>query len=211
MCRCRWWRSRSARTPIPSSSRRWRPPPAAPSSSRTTWWRHSGRRRGTSERAEIAVRHRLAAPVALAAAVVVFFGVFLFTRSLLWPPLLAGVAAFGVYLMVDDRSPVKVESDNYAEEADQKVGDALRTVKELQRLARDVQRPPARAALEGACRYVPELFERVKAKSPNSLYSTASQIGGHLTSLEGAVKQYLDIQRNPVLYTDPESLAKSGE
>jgi hypothetical protein len=144
-------------------------------------------------------------------AVVVFFGVFLFTRSLLWPPLLAGVAAFGVYLMVDDRSPVKVQSDSYAEEADRKVADALRTVREVQRLAREVRRPPARAALEGACRYVPELFERVKAKSPNSLFSTASQIGGHLASLEGAVKQYLDIQRNPVLYTDPESLAKSGE
>jgi hypothetical protein len=153
----------------------------------------------------------LAAPVALVAAVVVFFGVFLFTRSLLWPPLLALVAAFGVYLMVDDRSPVQVSSDSYADDANRKVGEALGTVRTLQRLSRDVQAPSARAALDGACRYVPELFERVRVHSPNSLYSTASQIGGHLASLEGAVKQYLDIQRNPVLYTDPESLKKSGE
>jgi hypothetical protein len=157
------------------------------------------------------VRHKLAAPVALAAAVAVFFGVFLATESLLWSPLLAAVAAIGVYLMVDDRSSAKVDSDNYADEADRKVGEALRTVREVRRLARDVPAPAARAALESACQYVPELFDRVKARSPNSLYSTASQIGGHLTSLEGAVKQYLDIQRNPVLYTNPESLRQSGE
>jgi hypothetical protein len=150
------------------------------------------------------VRHKLAAPVALAAAVAVFFGVFLATESLLWSPLLATVAAIGVYLMVDDRSSTKVDSDNYADEAERKVDEALRTVREVRRLARDVPAPAARAALESACQYVPELFERVKARSPNSLYSTASQIGGHLTSLEGAVKQYLDIQRNPVLYTNPQ-------
>jgi hypothetical protein len=157
------------------------------------------------------VRHRLAAPVALIAAVAVFAVVFLLTDSLLWSPLLALAGALGVYLMLDDRSAVRAESDSYADEARDKVDEALRIVRGIEKLSRDVRAPAARAALESACRYVPELFERVRVKSPNSLYSTASQIGGHLASLDGAVRQYLDIQTKPVLYTDPEGLKKSGE
>jgi hypothetical protein len=157
------------------------------------------------------LRHKLAAPAALAAAVLVFLAVFVLTRSLLWPPLLAVVAAIGVYLMVDDRSPLQVRSDSYLDEANHKVADALRLVDSVKRLSRDVRAPAARAALDSACRYVPELFDRVRQTSPNSLYSTASQLGGHLSSLEGAVKQYLDVQRNPVLYSNAEALKTSGE
>jgi hypothetical protein len=147
----------------------------------------------------------------LVAAVAVFAGVFVVTTSLLWSPLLAVAAAFGVYLMLDDRPAARVQSDTYADEAQDKVEDALRVLRGIERLSRDLHAPAARAALESACRYVPELFQRVRAQSPNSLYSTASQIGGHLSSLDGAVRQYLDIQRKPVLYHDPEALKKSGE
>jgi hypothetical protein len=153
----------------------------------------------------------LAAPAALVAAVAVFAGVFVLTQSLIWSPLLAVAAAFGLYLMLDDRSALRVQSDNYAGEAEEKVDDALGVIRGIAKLAKQVDAPAAREALESACRYVPELFDRVRAKSPNSLYSTASQIGGHLRSLDGAVRQYLDIQAKPVLYTDPEGLKKSGE
>ena len=157
------------------------------------------------------MRRRLATPVSLVVAVLVFAGVFAFTRSLLWAPLLALAAAVGVYFMLDDRTPLQAQSEDYAEEARDKVDEALKVVRGIERLSKDVQAPAARAALESACHVVPELFERVEAKSPNSLYSTASQIGGHLRSLDGAVRQYLDIQRKPVLYTDPEALKHSGE
>jgi hypothetical protein len=157
------------------------------------------------------VRHKLAAPVALAAAVVVFFGVFLATRSLLWPPLLAIAAGLGAYLMVDDRSSRKVASDDYDEQARQKVGEALGRIARIRELGQSVIEPSARLSLESACDRVPELFERVRVQAPNSLYSTASQLNGHLASLEGAVGQYLDIQRNPLLYPGPEALKSSGE
>jgi hypothetical protein len=157
------------------------------------------------------MRRRLAAPVSLVAAAVVFAAVFAITRSLLWAPILAIAAAIGVYFMLDDRTPLQAQSEDYAEEARAKVDEALKVVRGIERLSRDVQAPTARGALESACHYVPELFDRVQAKSPNSLYSTASQIGGHLRSLDGAVRQYLDIQRKPVLYTDPEALKSSGE
>ncbi|MDW5328425.1 hypothetical protein [Plantactinospora sp. KLBMP9567] len=157
------------------------------------------------------MRGRLAAPVALGTAVAVFGGMFVLTDSFLWAPLLAIAAAVGVYLMIDDRSPAQALGDDYVDEARAKVGEALSILRGIERLNSEVQAPTARAALESACRYVPELFDRVQAKSPNSLYSTASQIAGHLSSLDGAVRQYLDIQREPVLYTDPEALKRSGE
>jgi hypothetical protein len=157
------------------------------------------------------MRRKLAAPVSLVAAVVVFAAVFAITSSLLWAPILAVAAAIGVYFMLDDRSAVQAQSEDYAEEARAKVDEALKVVRGIERLSREVQAPAARRALESACHYVPELFDRVQAKSPNSLYSTASQIGGHLRSLDGAVRQYLDIQRKPVLYPDPGGLQSSGE
>ncbi|MFF5171516.1 5-bromo-4-chloroindolyl phosphate hydrolysis family protein [Micromonospora sp. NPDC000089] len=157
------------------------------------------------------MRHRLAAPVALVAAVAVFAVVFLVTDSLIWAPLLALAAAVGLYLMVDDRSPARVDSDSYADDARGRVEEALRVVRGIERLARDVRSPEARTALTDACRYVPELFDRVKDRSPDSLYSTAAQVGGHLRSLDGVVRQYLDIQRQPVLYHDPERLQRDGE
>jgi hypothetical protein len=147
----------------------------------------------------------------LATAVAVFAVVFAFTGSLLWSPLLAAAGALGLYLMIDDRSATRVDADNYADEARDRVDEALRVVRGIERLARDVRSPAARAALTDACRYVPELFDRVRDRSPDRLYSTAAQVGGHLRSLDGAVRQYLDIQRQPVLYPDPVTLQHNGE
>jgi hypothetical protein len=157
------------------------------------------------------MRRRLAGPVGLVTAAAVFVGVFLITHSLVWPPLLALGAALGVYLMLDDRSGRQVASDDYAADAREKVAEAMRRIGRIRNLSRSVTAPAAQEALRAACQHVPELFERVQARSPNSLYSTASQIGGHLASLEAAVGQYLDIQRNPVLYPDAEALKRSGE
>ncbi|TDC01773.1 hypothetical protein E1091_02190 [Micromonospora fluostatini] len=157
------------------------------------------------------MRRRLAAPAALATAVAVFVGVFAGTGSFLWAPLLAVAAALGVHLMLDDRGAAQARGDEYLDEAHAKVAEALTVLRGIERLGRTVHAPAARAALESACRYVPELFDRVAASAPSSLYSTASQIGGHLTSLDGVLRQYLDVQATPMLYTDPEVLTRSGE
>jgi hypothetical protein len=157
------------------------------------------------------MRHRFAAPVGLLLAVVVFVVVFLVTRSLLWPPLLALAAALGAYLMLDDRSTRQVASDDYAADARERVAEALSRVRRIRELSRSVASHAARLALEQSASHVTELFDRVRAKAPNSLYSTASQLNGHLSSLEGVLSQYLDIQAKPQLYRDPVTLARSGE
>jgi hypothetical protein len=157
------------------------------------------------------VRAKLATPVALVAAVVLFAGVFVLTQSLIWSPLVAVVGAFGVYLMLDARTPVQVRDDTYAEDAERKVAEALQLVRDVRKLSREVTSTAARGSLESACQYVPELLERVRANSPNSLYSSASQVSAHLASLHGALTQYLDIQCKPSLYTNPAALRESGE
>jgi hypothetical protein len=157
------------------------------------------------------MRAKLATPAALLAAVAIFAGVFLITTSLLWSAGIAVAGSLGIYLMLDGRTQVQVASDDYADEAERKVFEALQLVREIRKLSNDVAAPAARVSLQNACQYVPELFDRVRANSPNSLYSTASQIGAHLTSLVGVVRQYLDIQRKPSLYKDPGALKASGD
>jgi hypothetical protein len=151
------------------------------------------------------VRGRIATPVALLAAIGVFLGVFAVTRSLLWSPVLAALAAVGVYLMIDSRRPHEVHDD------ERKVREALRIIRDIRRLSDDVASRTAKRQLLQSCDYVPELLSRVKARSPDSLYSSASQLGAHLTSLVGVLTQYLDIQRNPAFYTDPAGLLSGGE
>jgi len=157
------------------------------------------------------VRGKLATGLALVAAVGIFVGVFAVTGSLLWSPLLAAAGAVGLYLMVDSRRPSEVHDDEYEADADKKMEAALRTVREIRRAAKDVASPTAKHLLQQACDQAPELLARVKARSPNSLYSSASQLGAHLTSLNGVLTQYLDIQRNPAFYTEPAVLLSGGE
>jgi len=157
------------------------------------------------------VRGRVATGAALLAAVGIFAGVFLVTRSLLWSPVLAALGAVGLYLMIDSRRPHEVNDDEYEADADKKMEAALRVVRDIRRTSREVLSPTAKHLLQQSCDQVPELLERVKARSPNSLYSSASQLGAHLTSLSGVLTQYLDIQRNPAFYTEPAALLSGGE
>jgi hypothetical protein len=157
------------------------------------------------------VKRRVATPLALLTAIGVFAGLYAATGSLLWSPLLAAVSAVGVYLMLDSRTAAQVRDDEYGADADRKADEVARTVREIRKLSRDVASPTVRHLLQQSADHVPELLNRVRATSPNSLYSSASQLGAHLQSLLGVVRQYLDIQRNPAFYDDPAALLAGGE
>jgi hypothetical protein len=154
---------------------------------------------------------RVAAPLALLVAVGSFAGLFAVTRSLLWSSLLAAVAAIGVYLMLDSRTAAQVRDDEYDDDAGRKADEVRQAVKELRKLSRDVASPSVKHSLQQSAEYVPELLDRIQATSPNSLFSSASQLGAHVQSLLGVVRQYLDIQRNPAFYDDPAALLAGGE
>lgn len=154
---------------------------------------------------------RVAAPLALLVAVGTFAGLFAATGSLLWSPLLAALAALGVYLMADSRTPAQVRDDEYGADAGRKADEVRQAAKELRKLSRDVASPSVKHLLQQSAEYLPELLDRIRATSPNSLYSSASQLGSHAQSLLGVVRQYLDIQRNPAFYPDPAALLAGGE
>ena len=157
------------------------------------------------------MRAKLAAPVSLVAAAGVFTVVFLITHSLLWSPVLAALAALGLYLMLDDRTPGEVRDGEYEEDANRKVEEVLRTVRQIRGVTGQVLSPSVKHSLQQACEFVPELLTRVRKTSPNNLYSSASSLGAHLLSLAGVVEQYLDIQRKPTFYANPAELMRGGE
>lgn len=157
------------------------------------------------------MRHRLATPVALLAAVGVFVGAYLVTGSLLWSPVLAAVASIGVYLMLDDRTPARVRDDRYGEDAARKVDEALAVIRDIRKRTKEIASAQARHHLQQACDAVPELLDRVRVTSPNSLFSSASRLSAHLASLSGVLAQYLDIQRKPAFYPDAPRLLEGGE
>lgn len=157
------------------------------------------------------MRAKLATPVALAGAAGVFIGLFLITGSLLWSLILAALASLGLYLMLDDRTPVEVSDGEYAEDASRKMDDALKAVRHIKSLLPQVQSPSVKHSLQQACEVVPELLNRVRKTAPNSLYSSAATLNGHLLSLTGVIEQYLDIQAKPQFYQDPGTLMRGGE
>jgi len=157
------------------------------------------------------MRHRLATPLSLLTAVGVFAGMYVLTGSLLWSPLLAFGAALGIYLMLDDRTLNQVSDDTYEHDAERKVDEALDVIREIRKHLKEVSSPSAKHSLQQACETVPELMSRVKATSPNGLYSSASQLAAHLSSLSGVLTQYLDIQRKPNFYHNPAELLAGGE
>jgi hypothetical protein len=157
------------------------------------------------------VKHRFATPAALGIAVGVFAGTFALTGSLLWSPVAGFVVALGAYLMLDDRSPHQVSDDDYEQDAERKMDEALSVIRDIRKRLKEVASPGARHSLQQACETVPELLARVKATSPNGLYSSASQLSAHLSSLSGVLIQYLDIQRKPAFYHNPAQLLAGGE
>lgn len=157
------------------------------------------------------MRGRLATGAALVAAVAIFTVVYLVSGSLVWSPLVAFAGAIGIYLIVDARTPSQVAKDSYVEDAEKKAAEVLATVREIRKLAREVLAPTARGSLEQACQYVPEILDRVRVTAPDNLFSSAANIGGRVTSLLGVVRQYLDIQRKPTFYKNPQVLQREGE
>ncbi len=161
------------------------------------------------DRSDVRAKHAIL--VALVAAAVIFTGIYLFTTSVVGGAVAGLAAGAGAYFLLARSATIQLGPDNYVEDADRKVEEALVMVREIKALGRGITAPVARGLLDMACTTVPDLLARVKANSPNSLYSSASQIGAHLDSLQGAVRQYIDIQNKPAFYKDPEALKATGE
>ena len=112
-------------------------------------------------------------------------------------PLIFGVlAAIGVQVLLG-RTPAQISDDAYADDARGKVDACLDLVRRIGRAVRDLASPSMRDVTGRIAHVVPELLRRVETTSPTSVYSSASQWEGHLTSLLGVVTTYGDVEQHP--------------
>lgn len=126
-------------------------------------------------------------------------------------PLIFGVlAAIGVQVLLG-RTPAQISDDAYADDARGKVDVCLDLVRRIGRAGRDLASPRMRDVTGRIAHVVPELLRRVETTSPTSVYSSASQWEGHLTSLLGVVTTYGDVEQHPTFYEDSDHLLTSGE
>lgn len=158
---------------------------------------------------------RFATPLALLSAVVVFLAFFLLLPGagavvqVGVPAVLAAIAATGVAVMLG-RTPAQITDDAYHGDAAAIARTAEDTMAAVVRAARPIGSARLRDDIDQIRRQVPELLRRTREESPNSLYSSASSLNGHLTSLLGVVTQYADIERNPSFYPQADVLLREG-
>lgn len=126
------------------------------------------------------------------------------------PAVLALLAAFGTRLALA-RTPAQITDDTYRDDSRELVDECLGLVEQIREAAREVGSPSLRAQVDRVAQVVPELLRRVERTSPTSLYSSASQLKEHLTSLRGVVATYADIEAHPAFYERADQQLVAGE
>lgn len=158
---------------------------------------------------------RFSTPLAFAAAVAVYV-LFFFALAgggmllqVAAPALLALVAAVGVKIALG-RTPAEITDDAYRDDAEAQSRRTRATLGLVLEASRKVSSASMREDLNKIGTQVPELLRRTAEESPNSLYSSAATLNGHLQSLLGVVRQYADIERNPSFYPQAATLLDAG-
>lgn len=155
-------------------------------------------------------------PLALGSAVVVY-AVFFFLLGggalavqVGVPVVFAALTAVGVHLMTRPTA-AQIDQDAYHRDAATKVNQITTELSRIESHAYRISNLNVQAALVRASATVRELLDRLAETQPTSLYSSASTLHGHVSSLVGLVEQYVDIERQPQYYTDAERLLADGE
>lgn len=123
---------------------------------------------------------------------------------------LAIATAVGVSLVMW-RSPAQISDDSYNDDAEDKVRSCRRIVDEISSQGRSLHSASMKSLVQQISKVVPDLLDRVKRASPSSLYSSASQLEGHLRSLSGVVSTYCDVEEHPSYYKQPDEVLLEGE
>lgn len=159
---------------------------------------------------------RHASTVALLSAALIYAVLFLLLGGadmwvqLLAPAVFAALGAIGVKLMLS-RDQREIADHTYWEDARALANSVRSDMGRVHALIPSVPDHQVQGALARACRTVPELLDRVAEDQPTSLYSSASKLQGHVSSLKGVVEAYLDLYANPDYYKDAPALAAQGK
>ncbi|MEL4505179.1 5-bromo-4-chloroindolyl phosphate hydrolysis family protein [Luteococcus sp. H138] len=126
------------------------------------------------------------------------------------PAVLAVMAAGGTKLMLQ-RSAAQISDEAYRDDAKGQMRACLDLVAQIRENASRARSNSLRNQVERMAQVVPELLRRVERTSPTSLYSSASQLRTHLESLDGVVRTFGDIEKNPAFYDRPQEQLVAGE
>ncbi len=157
--------------------------------------------------------NQLAIPIALAVGAGSFLLAFYLLQYAYWslaPSLLFAVllcigSAIATWYLLDSRSSQEVQFESYTIVAEGKVADALRKLREIQRIAGNIHDEVILDLVQQISKYVETLFERVRKVNPNTLDSSATIIIGYLKDLEPVIEQVADIEQDPSLYDEAEA------
>jgi hypothetical protein len=162
---------------------------------------------------------RLAVPIALIGGAVVFLCAHVLLQRANWPlgwELIADAAlyllsAFAIWSLIDNRSRQELETDAYADEAEERV----RTVRAALRQARDgakkIANPNVKQLVAQIAGDTDLLIDKIRAANPGTLQSSAVILSGHLESLNVVIQQYAEIERQARYFDDPEAKLQAGE
>lgn len=159
---------------------------------------------------------RHASTVALLSAALIFIVLFLLLGgSDMWlqlaaPAVFGLLGAVGVKLMLE-RDQKEIADHTYREDARALANGVRAEMGRVHALIPSIPDQEIQGALTRASRTVPELLDRVEEDQPTSLYSSASRLQGHVSSLHGVVDAYLDLHANPHYYKDAPGLAAQGK
>lgn len=159
-------------------------------------------------------RHSTAFALAAAAAIFVVLFVLLWGSDM-WlqlaaPALFGLLGGVGVKLMVG-RDQKQIADDTYRDDARALANQVRAEMGRIHSMIPAIPDPQIQAALARASRTVPELLDRVEEDQPTSLYSSASRLQGHVSSLTGVVKSYMDLHANPHYFRNAPALAAQGK
>jgi hypothetical protein len=124
--------------------------------------------------------------------------------------LIGVVAAALVVLGLRVAFPADPELDTYAADSRRRVAKVLASVREIEKMSGQVLDPVSRRALQNGCRRVPELLDSVQAHDPSGVASTAAKLNVTTSGIQRTLAQYLDIQKDPDLYSDSAALLAAG-
>jgi hypothetical protein len=167
----------------------------------------------------VKIAQRFAVPVALICGAVVFLCAHVLLQRANWPlawELAADAAlylltAFAVWSLIDNRSRQELESDAYADEAEERVRMVRTSLRQARDGAKRIRNPNVVQLIEQICGDTALLIDRIREASPNTLQSSATILGGHLESLNIVIRQYAEIEQRPRYFDDPETKLRAGE
>jgi len=120
----------------------------------------------------------------------------------------AGVlVALGVRLAF----PADPELDTYDADARRRVAKVLGSVREIERMSGQVFDPVSRRSLQNGCARIPELLDSVQTHDSSGVASMAAKLNVTTSGIQRTLAQYLDIQKDPDLYNDAQSLLTTGQ